>query len=1044
MTSLDRAFLQCYGGISVNSLNETLHVNDDYDEQIDVIKHSSYYDTNLLKSTLASKKQCFTVLSSNIESINAKFNELQILIKQLQDTDLHFSAICLQETWLDDNDDTGLIQLDNYECITQGKKCSNKGGLIIYLHKMFKHKTVLSYNNSNIWEGQFIEISGGGLQKNIVIGNVYRPPRDVLENYQAFIKEFTDVIAPYDKSKKELIVAGDTNINLLKINERNIYGEFFDSLTGLSIYPKVTLPTRFSNRNGSLIDNFFCKLSPTVVDALCGVLIDKFSDHQPYFICLNTKRKNIPQPKYITVQKYNQAEIDNTIEEIRNADIMNKMNINENADPNQNYCLLQNTINEIKMKNMPQKQVKFNRHKHKIAPWISNGIVKSISFRDKLYKRLRMTNQDTQEYLTLKTNLHTYNTILKTSIRNAKMKYYQSCFNRYKSDMRKTWGTINNILNKIKSKKKFPEYFIENGQAVKDKITIADKFNLYFTNIGPKLAKQINAAPNKSFRDYLTKNIRTTFQFHNITQTALERIIDHFKSKTSTGHDGLSMKLMKDLKHVLIEPLTIIINQMLNTGIFPDKLKIGRIIPLYKKGDDNLFENYRPISLLPAISKIFEKVIFIQLHTYCKDNNILYQSQYGFREDHSTELAALEVIDRIIQSMDNDDIPLNVYLDLSKAFDTLDHSILLEKLQYYGITGTSLKLFHSYLSNRKQFVDFDGTRSRTLDIETGVPQGSVLGPLLFIIYVNDISEASALFKAINYADDTTLSSTLSIFNIKHKTNYSSDNINLELEKINDWLKLNKLSLNIEKTKFMVFHTPQRKLVMPNIEIDGIQIERVQIFNFLGIVFDEHLNWHNHVAHISTKISRTIGILNKLKYLIPENIKIMLYNSLILSHINYGILAWGYNHERILKLQKRAIRIITLSKYNAHTEPLFKSRKLLKIHNIFQIQQYKFYHKYVNNKLPSYFHSFQLQRNDDIHNHNTRFHTNIHVRRTNHEFAKRCIRQSIISLINSTTDTIKQKVHTHSLQGFSLYIKTTILKNYCEECRIPNCYICLRD
>ncbi len=207
--------------------------------------------------------------------------------------------------------------------------------------------------------------------------------------------------------------------------------------------------------------------------------------------------------------------------------------------------------------------------------------------------------------------------------------------------------------------------------------------------------------------------------------------MDKLASKTSFGFDGLSSKLLKSINDTLIKPITVIINQMLNTVIFPDKLKIAKIIPLFKKDDENLFTNYRPISLLPTISKVFDTVIFTQLHQFCRDNKLLFNGQYGFTEDLSTEYANLQLIDRIIVEMDKNNTPVNIFLDLSKAFDNLDHYILLDKLKYYGLDGLSLKLMESYITNRKQYVNIDGTDTEELTLKTGVPQGSILGPLFF-------------------------------------------------------------------------------------------------------------------------------------------------------------------------------------------------------------------------------------------------------------------------------------------------------------------------
>ena len=239
---------------------------------------------------------------------------------------------------------------------------------------------------------------------------------------------------------------------------------------------------------------------------------------------------------------------------------------------------------------------------------------------------------------------------------------------------------------------------------------------------------------------------------------------------------------------------------MLNTGIFPEKLKNAKIKPIFKKGGNTCFTKYRPISLLPAISKIFERVIYNQLTKYFQNNKSFFSSQYGFRKEHSTELACIEIVDRIIMSLDENETPINIYLDLSKAFDTLNHNILLSKLRYYGIKYTEYSLFKIYLSNRKQYVEFEGELSQLKEIKTGVPQGSILGPLLFIIYMNDIPKCSKLFKFITFADDTSLASVISTFGKNLNPNTTCQNINTELNKIIDWLKVNRLSLNVGKTK----------------------------------------------------------------------------------------------------------------------------------------------------------------------------------------------------------------------------------------------------
>ena len=348
-------------------------------------------------------------------------------------------------------------------------------------------------------------------------------------------------------------------------------------------------------------------------------------------------------------------------------------------------------------------------------------------------------------------------------------------------------------------------------------------------------------------------------------------------------------------------PLTVIINQSLLTGIFPDKLKIAKVIPLYKKDDPHIVDNFRPIPLLPAISNKIEKYVFNQVYAYFDRNKLLYTSQYGFRKLHSTELASLELVDRVRSDIDNGKIPLSIFLDLSKAFDTFDHSILLRKLTHYGLSQTAIRWFSSYLMGRRQLVEFDGTRSTLVSISTGVPQGSILGPLLFIIYMNDIHVARDKFNAIIYADDTNLLSSLCSFNVNLQGNATnmtelSSNINIELDNIQEWLNINRLSLNVQKTKFMIFYNYQRDVnhFIPQIRINGQLVERVMEFNFLGLTIDEHLNWKSHIQKVSYKVSRSIGVLNKLKKFLPLTVLRILYNALILPHFQFSILAWGFN------------------------------------------------------------------------------------------------------------------------------------------------------
>ena len=255
---------------------------------------------------------------------------------------------------------------------------------------------------------------------------------------------------------------------------------------------------------------------------------------------------------------------------------------------------------------------------------------------------------------------------------------------------------------------------------------------------------------------------------------------------------------------------------------------------------------------------------------------MLAEQQYGFRKKHSTEYAAVKLVDHISKEMESGKTPCALFIDLSKAFDTLSFDILIRKLRHYGVTDTDLRLLISYLTNRKQYVVFNNHESDITEIKAGVPQGSILGPLFFSICINDLINISTKLKFLMYADDTTI-----YFNLEDFTHLNMENeINDEIEKITIWLKVNKLSLNVQKTKLMIFHRKQKHIQNLNISINGINIERVESFNFLGIILQETLSWDNHVTLVKTKISKVIGILYRLKNIFPKETLKTLYTSLL--------------------------------------------------------------------------------------------------------------------------------------------------------------------
>ena len=362
--------------------------------------------------------------------------------------------------------------------------------------------------------------------------------------------------------------------------------------------------------------------------------------------------------------------------------------------------------------------------------------------------------------------------------------------------------------------------------------------------------------------------------------------VKNFKNGKSSGYDDISPSIVKSAIVFITKPLAYIFNLSISTGIFPDALKVAKVVPVFKKDDPHVFSNYRPISLLPCFSKILERLIYNRLDHFLTRFNILHDNQYGFRKNHSTDLALLDICNNISSSLNLNHHTIGIFLDLSKAFDTIDHGILLAKLHHYGIRGVALDLLSSYLSSRLQFTSFDSNLSGRLPVSCGVPQGSILGPLLFLLYVNDIPYSSTRFSFVLFADDTNI--FLSHPNLNTLTNI----FNTELIKVSNWFKANKLSLNVSKTNYIHFTKKKHNTPVTRISIDNTPILPVDQTKFLGVIIDQNLTWKHHVTKTSNQVSKNIGILRRLRNTLPKHVLFTLYNTLILPYISYSNIAWA--------------------------------------------------------------------------------------------------------------------------------------------------------
>ena len=981
MTLVDNQALNLNGAGNAVSFNEDLRFDlsnnilytsffSELFKDLDI--ECTYTDEQYLPRYISSHPQdIFSICSLNAQSLHAKFTDIKNFLCKINDGSSNLDILTISESWVKD---FSLYNIENYNLFGSSRPQGRGGGTAIYIHNSSTAKQILNPNFfvSNIFEATVLEINLKGKFKFILV-SIYRPnnhdnltPNAQIDSFLLQLEKCLDIL---EKNNKPVIFAGDFNLDLLKSNDLNDNStKLLETFLVSGYIQTISKATRITNDTFSLIDNFFVKDMIDKLDKNFVVTTD-ISDHFPiistYTLNKNKAKPPLP-PKKRAMSEANYIAFSESLGRLSWLEVIN-------CDcPNAAYDTFFNLFNQRYDFHFPLIQPFRDVNKKPINPFMFKGLLKCRNKKISLanISKISGNNDDKQFYIR-------YRNIYNTAVRTSKKLYYRRELVKAGKDSRRMWEILKESAGLTKKSTKI-EHLIVNQQEINTNVEIANSFNSHFSSIGHNLTPLIPET-NKNFSDFLPPRNNSSFFLTPITPQTMLNYILAIKPKKSRDDNDFSMDLLHKVAPHIAVPLAHIYNCSVQSGIFPDNMKISRVIPVFKSGDPLDPDNYRSIFMINIFSKVVEKIIAERLTEFLDGNNFFNPRQFGFRPHVSTNHAVLSIVNHISHKLNENKFVISILLDIRKCFDMINHDILFSKLSNAGVRGVALNWFKSYFAGRKQRVYVNGTSSSNLcDIIIGVLQGSILGVLLFLVFINDIYNATDTLLSFLYADDNT--ALCSADNLQDLINLT----NSELSKLLSWYNANKLLIHPGKTKTLLFNPSRNNLALNNDylgqpyigiflnmnnvnECNITKITPLRLIpnadeksaRLLGIQIDANLDLKYHFDLLYKKISRAIFCLKQMKHILNKKHLKLLYNSYIKSHIEYCCnlfcLANLSYIKPILILQKRAIRIICGANYRDHTEPLFKQERILPISNLIKFNTFKFMFDYRNDYLPTIFH-----------------------------------------------------------------------------------------